>query len=66
LEDELADVTRAFNDMAASLMTKTRELARKDLYVNTMLDPLWVVDDNNSITDINPLLRDFSAIGEKK
>jgi PAS domain S-box-containing protein len=53
-EDELGDVTRAFNDMAASLSEKTVELHKKDVYVNAMLDPLWVVNEENNITDINP------------
>jgi PAS domain S-box-containing protein len=53
-EDELGDVTRAFNEMAASLKKKTEELRQKDVYINAMLDPLWVVDENNNIVDINP------------
>lgn len=53
-EDELGDVTKAFNDMALALKKKTAELKEKDNYVNAMLDPLWVVDQKNTITDINP------------
>ncbi|MEW6109787.1 MAG: PAS domain S-box protein [Nitrospirota bacterium] len=53
-EDELGDVTRAFNEMAVSLREKTLELSKKDTYVNAMLDPLWVVDEDNNIVDINP------------
>ncbi len=52
--DELGDVTQAFNEMAAALKESTTELRKKDLYVNAMLDPLWVVDEDNKITDINP------------
>lgn len=52
-EDELGEVTRAFNEMTSSLKKKTSELQQKDIYVNAMLDPLWVVDDNNNIIDIN-------------
>ncbi|MDA8433358.1 MAG: PAS domain S-box protein [Nitrospiraceae bacterium] len=52
--DELGDVTKAFNEMAAALREKTRELSRKDTYVNAMVDPLWVVDRENRIVDINP------------
>ncbi|MDP2168108.1 MAG: PAS domain-containing protein [Thermodesulfovibrionales bacterium] len=53
-DDELGAVTKAFNDMAAGLKEKTNALMRKDIYVNSMLDPLWVVDMDNIITDINP------------
>lgn len=53
-EDELGEVVRAFNDMAVTLMEKNRELMRKDLYIGTMLDPLWVVDEDDVIVDINP------------
>lgn len=53
-EDELGEVTRSFNEMAASLQKKTEELKRKELYVSTMMDPLWVLSDNNVITDVNP------------
>lgn len=53
-DDELGDVTRTFNEMAESLKNKTRELGKKDLYINAMLDPLWVVDMEDRITDINP------------
>ncbi|MDA8240676.1 MAG: PAS domain S-box protein [Nitrospiraceae bacterium] len=53
-DDELGEVTRAFNEMAAALREKTLELKRKDTYVNVMVDPLWVVDGENRITDVNP------------
>jgi PAS domain S-box-containing protein len=53
-DDELGDVTRAFNEMAASLRAKTEELRQKDIYINAMLDPLWVVDENDILVDINP------------
>jgi PAS domain S-box-containing protein len=53
-EDELGDVTKAFNEMAASLKKMTGELRQKDVYINAMLDPFWVIDENNNIVDINP------------
>jgi PAS domain S-box-containing protein len=53
-DDELGDVTQAFNEMAATLREKTRELRQKDTYVNAMVDPLWVVDEENRVTDVNP------------
>jgi PAS domain S-box-containing protein len=53
-DDELGDVTRAFNEMAASLRDKTEELQHKDIYVNAMLDPLWVADERDVVVDINP------------
>ncbi|GAB4483568.1 MAG: hypothetical protein OHK006_04980 [Thermodesulfovibrionales bacterium] len=52
--DELGTVTMAFNEMADSLMKKTRELSVKNTYINAMLDPLWVVDVDNRVADINP------------
>jgi PAS domain S-box-containing protein len=53
-DDELGEVTRTFNDMAETIRAKTRELGNKDMYINAMLDPLWVVDSNDCLTDINP------------
>src|SRR5574340_676263 len=53
-DDELGDVIKTFNAMAASLDKATSELRRKDVYINAMLDPLWVVDADNTIVDINP------------
>jgi len=53
-EDELGEVTKAFNDMVQTLREKTTELQRKNTYIESMLDPLWVVDMDNNIIDINP------------
>lgn len=53
-DDELAAVTRAFNEMAASLKEKTLDLQKKNTYVDAMLDPLWIVDEMNRVTDVNP------------
>jgi PAS domain S-box-containing protein len=52
--DELGDVTEAFNEMSATIKEYTEELSKKDLYINTMFDPLWVVDTDNIVIDINP------------
>jgi len=52
--DELGDASRAFNEMASSLRKMTDELKKKDVYISAMLDPLWVVDADGNITDINP------------
>jgi PAS domain S-box-containing protein len=52
--DELAEVARAFNEMTETLKKKTTELMRKELYVSTMNDPLWVANEDNFIVDINP------------
>ena len=52
--DELGEVISAFNDMSEALRKKTNELLRKDHYVSAMLDPLWVVDDDNIVIDVNP------------
>lgn len=51
---ELAEVTKAFNEMAETLRKKTKELLRKDLYITTMTDPLWVVNEDNIVVDVNP------------
>jgi PAS domain S-box-containing protein len=53
-EDELGEVTKSFNEMADALEKKTKELKRKELYISTMMDPLWVVSEDNTIKDINP------------
>jgi PAS domain S-box-containing protein len=52
--EELREVTAAFNEMAASLRKKTEELLWKDRYVSMMTDPLWVLDNENMVIDINP------------
>jgi PAS domain S-box-containing protein len=52
--DELGEVTRAFNEMAEDLKKKTVELRRRDMCLNAMLDPMWVVDGDNIISDVNP------------
>jgi len=62
-EDELAVVTRMFNEMSASLKEKTIELQKKDTYVNAMIDPLWIVDDMDRVTDINPAFTSFFGYG---
>lgn len=64
-EDELGDVTKAFNDMALALKTKTQELVLKDMYINAMLDPLWVVDQEDRITDINPAFERLFGYGRE-
>ncbi len=52
--DELGEVTAIFNEMLANLRAKTEELQNKDTYVKTMMDALWVVDNNDVVIDINP------------
>jgi len=53
-DDELGQVTKSFNEMAASLEKKTEELKKKDTYVSAMMDPLLAIDGDNAISDINP------------
>ncbi len=62
-EDELGEVTKTFNEMAASLEKKTEELKKKELYLSAMMDPLWVVDENDMITDINPAFTKLFGYG---
>ena len=64
--DELGDATAAFNEMASSLRQKTEELKRKDIYVNAMLDPLWVVDENDTLVDINPAFTRLFGYGREE
>ncbi len=52
--DEFGEITNTFNDMTATLKSYTEDLKKKDLYISYMLDPLWVVDEDNIVTDINP------------
>ncbi len=52
--DELGEVTEAFNEMSSTIHEYTEELKKKDLYINTMLDPLWVFDIEDLVIDINP------------
>ncbi|RMG71786.1 MAG: PAS domain S-box protein, partial [Nitrospirae bacterium] len=52
--EEFAQFIDMFNDMVRSLKDKNEELKKKDLYVNTMMDGLWVVDANDRIVDVNP------------
>ncbi len=52
--DEIGDLTVAFNEMADTLKIKTLELEKKETYIREMMDPLWVVDEHDHITDVNP------------
>lgn len=58
-DDELGEVTKSFNEMAAALEKMTGELKKKELYVSAMMDPLWVVNENDAVTDINPAFTKF-------
>jgi len=53
-EDEMGEVTRAFNRMASSVVEQTAELRKKDIYIESMMDPMWVLDVNDNIVEINP------------
>ncbi len=57
--DELAEVSKAFNEMAEYLRSKTTELMRKDTYISAMRDPLWVANEDNVLIDINPAFTDL-------
>lgn len=52
--DEISHLSAAFNAMADSLQERNRELLRKELYLEKMLDPMWVLDAVNRVRDINP------------
>lgn len=62
--DELGEVTRAFNQMADALRKQNEELNRKDHYLAAMVDPMWVVDEDNFITDINPAFSRLLGYGK--
>lgn len=53
---ELEDIGRAFNNLSRSLREKDTELARKNGYINTMMDALWVINDENLVMEVNPAL----------
>ncbi len=53
-EDEIGEVMEVFNEMIDSLRDKTEELSKKELYINTMQDALWVVDSHDRVVDVNP------------
>ena len=52
--DELGDLMRAYNEMADMLKRQHSELMMSRQYINAMLDPIWVIDDDGIIKDINP------------
>lgn len=52
--DEIAHLATSFNAMADSLQARNRELLRKELYIEKMLDPMWVLDAENRVKDVNP------------
>jgi len=64
--DELGEVTEAFNEMSATIKEYTEELRKRDLYVNTMFDPLWVVDNDNIVIDINPAFTNLFGYEREK
>jgi len=64
--DEIAQLATAFNAMADSLQSRNQELLRKELYIEKMLDPMWVLDQEDRIFDINPAFtRQFAYAKEK-
>jgi PAS domain S-box-containing protein len=40
--------------MARSIKEDTEELKKKDLYIKSMMDAMWILDPDNIITDVNP------------
>jgi PAS domain S-box-containing protein len=52
--DELGEVITAFNNMADALRKQNDVLRRKDQYISAMVDPIWVVDNDNVVVDVNP------------
>jgi PAS domain S-box-containing protein len=65
-DDELGEAIKAFNEMAAALNKTTLDMLRKEKYINAMLDPLWVLDGDNRIVDVNPsFTRLFGYIREE-
>lgn len=53
-DDDMGEMSRAFNDVAADIRKKNTELLKAKNYIWAMSDPVWVVDDDNVVTDINP------------
>jgi len=53
-QDELGEVTEVFNRMARTLKSDTEELKKKELYIKTMMDAMWVLDMDDNIVDVNP------------
>ncbi len=51
---ELAEIACAMNRLLRTLRDKEEALALKNRYVSMMLDALWVMDEENLVTDINP------------
>lgn len=51
--DDFGELSRAFNDMAATIRKKSRELRRKDMYISAMIDPMWVLDEDNAVVEVN-------------
>ena len=52
--DEISQLSSAFNAMADSLRARNQELLYKELYIEKMLDPMWVLEGDNRVFDINP------------
>ncbi len=51
---ELAEISAAMGRLSRTLRDKEEDLALKNRYVSMMLDALWVMDEENAVTDINP------------
>lgn len=62
--DEFHEVVTAFNDMALALKNKTTELTWKERYVSMMTDPLWVINTDNTVKEINPAFSRLFGYGE--
>ena len=64
--DELGEAINAFNEMAAALNKTTLDLLRKEMYINAMLDPLWVLDNESNIVDVNPAFTRLFGYGKEE
>ncbi len=52
--DEFGELIKTFNIMLRGLKETTEELKKKESYIESMTDPLIVIDDQKKIIDINP------------
>ncbi len=53
-DKELWDICAAFSDLAKTFKRQARVLALKELFINKVMDPFWIIDPDFAITDINP------------
>lgn len=51
--DDIDELSRTFNGLVESVRHKTADIQRKDMYLAAMTEPMWVLDEDNTVVEVN-------------